>query len=97
KVTSGANRSSEERTSHPAQFPVDLITRMVMGFTNKGDIVLDPFMGSGTTAEVCMNNNRLSVGFEIREDYCQTIADRLESIIKAESVKAISPTLFQVV
>ena len=79
KVTSGANRSSEERTDHPAQFPVDLITRMVLGFTNEGDLILDPFMGSGTTAEVCMNNNRYAIGFELREDYCQTIADRLEA------------------
>lgn len=96
KVTSGTNRSSDERTNHPAQFPVDLITRMIMGFTNEGDIVLDPFMGSGTTAEVCMNSNRLSLGFEIREDYCQTIVNRLERKIKTEILKASSPTLFEV-
>jgi adenine-specific DNA-methyltransferase len=95
KVTSGANRSSEERTDHPAQFPVDLITRMVLGFTNQNDLVLDPFMGSGTTAEVCMKNNRKSIGFEIREDYCQTIKNRLENVIKKEEIKAMSPTLFQ--
>ncbi len=94
KVTSGTNRSSEERTNHPAQFPVDLITRMVLGFTNKGDLVLDPFMGSGTTAEVCLNNERCSIGFEIREDYCETIASRLENRIKTENIKALSPTLF---
>src|SRR3989339_129681 len=95
KVTSGANRSSEERTDHPAQFPVDLITRMVLGFTNQNNLVLDPFMGSGTTAEVCMKNNRKSIGFEIREDYCQTIKNRLENVIKQEEIKAMSPTLFQ--
>lgn len=94
KVTSGANRSSDERTKHPAQFPVDLITRMILGFTNENDVILDPFMGSGTTAEVCMNNNRLSLGFEIREDYCRTIAERLEKKLKAERVKALSPMLF---
>lgn len=95
KVTSGMNRSSEERTSHPAQFPIDLINRMIMGFTDVGDFVLDPFMGSGTTAEVCMNSDRLSLGFEIREDYCQTIANRLENKIKNDSIKSLSPTLFQ--
>jgi len=94
KVTSGADRSSDERTNHPAQFPVDLITRLVLGFTNVGDIVLDPFMGSGTTAEVCMNNKRKSIGFEIREDYCQTIVNRLEAKIKAEKIKALAPMLF---
>ncbi len=95
KVTSGANRSSVERTDHPAQFPVDLITRMVLGFTNPNDIILDPFMGSGTTAEVCLSHNRLSLGFEIREDYCQTITNRLEARIKAEKLKALSPNLFE--
>lgn len=94
KVTSGTDRASEERTNHPAQFPADLITRMVMGFTNRNDLVLDPFMGSGTTAAVCMNNNRLSLGFEIREDYCQTIKKRLETLQKEELIKEMSPTLF---
>ena len=94
KVTSGTDRASEERTNHPAQFPVDLIARMVLGFTNKNDLVLDPFMGSGTTAAVCMNNNRFSLGFEIREDYCQTIKNRLEALVKEELIKELSPILF---
>lgn len=94
KVTSGTDRSSEERTDHPAQFPADLITRMVLGFTNNNDLVLDPFMGSGTTAAVCMNNNRLSLGFEIRKDYCGTIKRRLDAIVKKECIKQMSPTLF---
>lgn len=94
KVTSGANRSSEERTNHPAQFPVDLITRMVKGFTNKNDLVLDPFIGSGTTAEVCMTTDRFCIGFEIKKDYCDTIANRLENIIRIEKIKALSPMLF---
>lgn len=94
KVTSGTNRSSEERMNHPAQFPVDLITRMVLGFSNKGDLILDPFMGSGTTAEVCLKNERLSIGFEVRKDYCETIKQRLLSIIRKEKIKEMSPTLF---
>ncbi len=94
KVTSGINRSSEERTNHPAQFPVDLILRMILGFSNEGDLILDPFIGSGTTAEVCMKNNRLCLGFEIREDYCETIKNRLSSITKSEEISRLSPTLF---
>lgn len=94
KVTSGSNRSSEERTDHPAQFPVDLITRMVLGFSNKGDLVLDPFMGSGTTSEVCSQNERLSLGFEIREDYCEIIKSRLEKIENSKKIKELSPQLF---
>ncbi len=96
KVTSGKDRSSEERMPHPAQFPVDLITRLVLGFTNKNDLILDPFMGSGTTAEVCMHNNRFSIGFELREDYCETIKKRLNGIIKTQTIKKASPTLFAI-
>lgn len=94
KVTSGADRSSEERTDHPAQFPVDLILRMVNGFTNTGDLVLDPFMGSGTTAEVCLQKERLCLGFEISLDYCNTIKKRLETFLKFEKIKVSMPTLF---
>lgn len=78
KVTSGKNRSSKERTNHPAQFPIDLIKRLVLGFTNKNDIVLDPFIGSGTTAVTCLQLDRKCIGFEVREDYCETIKARLK-------------------
>jgi len=66
---------------HPAQFPIDLIKRMVLGFTNKDDIILDPFIGSGTTARVAMLNNRRFIGFEINKDYCKTIKKRLENTL----------------
>lgn len=94
KVTSGANRSSDERTKHPAQFPVDLITRLIKGFTNENDLILDPFIGSGTTAEVCLNNNRFCLGFEIREDYCETIVNRLEKAASEIKLIESTPTLF---
>jgi adenine-specific DNA-methyltransferase len=94
KVTSGANRSSEERTNHPAQFPNDLIERLVKGFTNTGDLILDPFMGSGTTAEVANRNGRKCLGFEIREDYCEIIARRMQSMEKEFRIKEMTPTLF---
>jgi adenine-specific DNA-methyltransferase len=77
KVTSGTNRSSKERTPHPAQFPEDLILRMIMGFTNKEDLILDPFIGSGTTANTALLNNRNCIGFEIEEKYCHWIKKRI--------------------
>ena len=52
KVTSGKNRSSSERTPHPAQFPAAVIERIILASSDEGDLVLDPFFGSGTTAEV---------------------------------------------
>jgi adenine-specific DNA-methyltransferase len=80
KVTSGAKRSSTERTAHPAQFPADLISRLVKGFSNPGDLLLDPFMGSGTTAECALRNNRYVIGFELRKDYCEVIKERLSKV-----------------
>ena len=54
KVTSGENRASKERTEHPAQFPVALVARIVEACSDERDLVLDPFVGSGSTAEVCL-------------------------------------------
>ncbi|HUG89782.1 MAG TPA: site-specific DNA-methyltransferase [Planctomycetaceae bacterium] len=78
KVTSGTDRSSHERAPHPAQFPLDLINRIVLGFSNPGDIVLDPFLGSGSTAESCLRHGRFAIGFEIRRDYCECARKRLQ-------------------
>ncbi len=77
KVTSGEQRASAERAPHPAQFPADLVVRVIRGFSNEGDLVVDPFIGSGTTAEVCILNQRPVVGFEVRRDYCEFAARRL--------------------
>jgi len=77
KVTSGTDRSSPERTDHPAQFPTDLIDRIVLGFSNENEIILDPFMGSGSTAISCIKNNRKVVGFEIKKDYCELEVQRI--------------------
>jgi adenine-specific DNA-methyltransferase len=86
KVTSGMNRSSKERTPHPAQFPLALIDRVVKVSSNEGDVVLDPFLGSGTTAVACQQTGRKFVGFELRESYCQIAVDRLRNL-------AAQPTL----
>lgn len=80
KVTTGFNRSSQERTSHPCQFPIDLIDRLVLGFTNPGEIVYDPFVGSGTTFESCIKNGRFCVGFEIKTEYCEIAKKRIEDV-----------------
>jgi adenine-specific DNA-methyltransferase len=79
KVTSGANRASAERTPHPAQFPVAVIDRIVRASSNAGDFVLDPFMGSGTTAEVALATGRAVVGFELNPRYLEVAATRLDN------------------
>lgn len=79
KVTSGSNRASPERTPHPAQFPIDLVLRVVLASSHTAEVVLDPFIGSGTTAEVALRTGRKSVGFEIEERYLQLAVKRLDN------------------
>ncbi|MBD2140937.1 site-specific DNA-methyltransferase [Anabaena sp. FACHB-1250] len=82
KVTSGQNRSSKERTPHPAQFPSAVIQRIITASSHQNEIVLDPFLGSGTTAMVALDLNRLVIGFEIRQDYCDIAANRIETFLQ---------------
>jgi adenine-specific DNA-methyltransferase len=69
KVTSGMNRSSKERTPHPAQFPEALIERAILACSRPGDLILDPFVGSGTTAVVASRLGRRCIGVDLRGDY----------------------------
>lgn len=82
KVTSGTNRSSAERTAHPAQFPEDLIKRLVLGFTNKGDLILDPFIGSGTVGAVATELDRRFIGFEVNPEYCEIAKKRIKAKVQ---------------
>ncbi|HQA59270.1 MAG TPA: site-specific DNA-methyltransferase, partial [Acetivibrio sp.] len=52
----------------------------IISWSNEGDVVLDPFMGSGTTAVACINTNRNYIGFEIDNDYYKAAKERLESV-----------------
>jgi adenine-specific DNA-methyltransferase len=67
----------EEQTIHPCQFPEDLIARIVLVTTLKGEIVLDPYMGSGTVAVVATNYNRHFLGAETDDKYYQIALRRL--------------------
>ena len=62
---------------HPAPFPEDLIKDHIKSWTNKDDVVLDPFMGSGTTAKMAKKLNRKYVGFEISKNYCDIAKERI--------------------
>ena len=74
KVTSGTNRSSRERTAHPAQFPEAVVERIILASSEPGDVVLDPFVGSGTTAAVARRLGRRAIGFELNEAYLARVA-----------------------
>ena len=63
---------------HPTQKPVDLLNRIIKASTNEGDIVLDPFLGSGTTAVSCVLNNRKYIGIEKEKEYFELAKKRVE-------------------
>jgi DNA modification methylase len=60
--------------------PVRIIELLVKNYTDKDDIVYDPFMGSGTTAEACVNTNRQWIGSEINEEYAKESMERIKSL-----------------
>jgi hypothetical protein len=68
---------NENRQNHPTQKPEGLIERMVLASSDEGDIVLDPFFGSGTTLRVCQQLNRNCVGIELNPEYVEMTKKRL--------------------
>ena len=81
KVTSGRGRASKERTSHPAQFPLQVIDRIMKACSNSYDMIFDPFLGSGTVAVSALINNRCVVGCEINSEYIKIAKQRIQSVI----------------
>lgn len=69
--------SNPNRQDHPTQKPEGLIERMILASSNEGDIVLDPFSGSGTTLRVCQQLKRNGIGFELNPDYVEMTKNRL--------------------
>lgn len=73
--------SNIERTGHPAQFPEQLANDHILSWSNEGDLVFDPFMGSGTTGKMALLNNRNFIGCEIDEKYMKIAKERIENAI----------------
>jgi site-specific DNA-methyltransferase (adenine-specific) len=70
---------SKSKVGHPAPFPIELPKRCIKLFSFKGEVVLDPFLGSGTTLVACLATNRMGIGVEINKDYCRLAAKRLRT------------------
>ena len=67
---------SADKTEHPCPLPEKLVTRLLVIASNENDIILDPFLGSGTTCYCAKKLNRYSIGIEIEEKYCEIAAKR---------------------
>uniref|UniRef100_A0A7V2ZHW4 Methyltransferase n=1 Tax=Ignavibacterium album TaxID=591197 RepID=A0A7V2ZHW4_9BACT len=69
---------SRKRIGHPAPFPKELPRRLIKLFSFVGDVIFDPFVGSGTTIVEAVNNNRIGVGLEIDPNYCEIAKSRIK-------------------
>lgn len=69
-----------EKTSHPTQKPEELLRRIILASSNVGDLVLDPFLGSGTTAVTAEQLNRRWLGCDLSQEYLNLAISRIESV-----------------
>jgi adenine-specific DNA-methyltransferase len=76
--------NSKEKTAHPCQFPVVMIERIIKGWSPTDGIVLDTFMGSGTTAVAAVRTGRKFIGFETDREYVEITNKRLDNETEAE-------------
>lgn len=67
-----------EKTAHPCQFPIVIPQKLIKCLTNEGDLVVDPFLGSGTTAIACIIEKRRFIGAEIQESYFNIASQRVQ-------------------
>lgn len=80
KAGHGEKFTGSKGVVHPCQFPTEIPRRAILACTRPGDYVLDPFMGSGTTAVVCQELERKFLGCDINTDYIQLAYERLEQM-----------------
>jgi site-specific DNA-methyltransferase (adenine-specific) len=83
------NAESARRVGHPAPFPIELPYRLIQLYSFTGDIVLDPFMGRGTTAIAALNSERNYVGYDTNSDYIELANQRIKKATEKDA-----PALF---
>ena len=86
--------SMSENTAHPTQKPEKLIAKLVLASSNKGDLVLDPFAGSGTTSVVCKKLGRKYIGIEQNPLYCAWAEKRLEDAENNKTIQGYDDGVF---
>lgn len=81
------NPESAKKVNHPAPFPEELPYRLIQLYSYKDDIILDPFMGSGSTAVAAINSKRYYIGYDINEEYVKNANNRLSAIKNQYTLK----------
>ena len=81
EIATGSQKSTKDKIAfeHPAIFPEQLANDHILSWSNEGDLIYDPFMGSGTTAKMAIKNNRNWIGSEISDEYCSIIEQRVRT------------------
>ena len=79
------NQKDKKLYNHPTIKPLDIIQNLVVNSSLEGDIVLDPFLGSGTTAVACVNTGRHYIGFELDPQYYDIACKRLDEVEGVEN------------
>jgi site-specific DNA-methyltransferase (adenine-specific) len=86
--------SMPENTEHPTQKPEKLVAKLVLASSRPNDIVLDPFLGSGTTAAVCKKLGRRFVGIEVEPEYCTLSLKRIEMALLNRRIQGYEDGVF---
>lgn len=73
-----------EKTGHPCQFPSELADRCILAMSNEGDVVLDPFVGAGTSVICAEGRSRVGIGFELDKEHAKTAGQRLKQFREGE-------------
>ncbi|MDR1878845.1 MAG: site-specific DNA-methyltransferase [Bacteroidales bacterium] len=82
----GKKQEDQEAKGHPAPFPCELVKDHILSWTNCGDIVLDPMIGSGTTARVACELHRNYIGIDISHEYCNMARQRVKRIERQPTI-----------
>ena len=88
------NAESARRIGHPAPFPEELPYRLIQLYSFKNEIILDPFMGSGTTAVSALKSDRIFIGYDINNDYINLARKRIDSLLSQTKIP-FNPKTFE--
>lgn len=83
-------RDIRDKKIHPATFPISLSTKVISLFTHEGELVLDPFVGSGTTLVAARDTKRNAVGFDLKPEYIELCNERLQQMSLFQGVRQLA-------
>ncbi|MHA1492019.1 MAG: DNA methyltransferase [Promethearchaeota archaeon] len=90
-------RDIRNKKIHPATFPISMAKKVIELFTHKGNIVLDPFNGTGTTLLACRDLNRHGIGFDLKKEYCRIAKERVKVQKNLDSFSTNKEINFEVI